>query len=253
MLTIQPTVIQASVVRSEASLERWGENLDVVWANDGRGLILLVSPCCSTTTAQQNPELTATDLDLSSAILSTPDHFAIRLRSPTDQCLPPRRRSRRRRCPSRMGAPSLRIRIRHGRLYESTSPTSQLTRHSPSSAIYPVCTLPYTESLALPARKPLSSTSVGWGWGRSGRMRSVGYVESERLDGIPWYGRISVVDCRLISDQPPIPSRVSISRTAGLPNLYTLEVKDERVYAMYPGSQVQHIRPSVRLVTCGLS
>jgi len=78
-------------------------------------------------------------------------------------------------------------------------------------------------------------------------MRSVGSVESERLDGIQWYVRMSVVICRLISDQPPIPSRVSISRTAGLPNLYTLEVEDGRVYAMYPGSQVQHIRPLVRL------
>jgi hypothetical protein len=190
-----------------------------------------------------------TDLDLSSAILSTPDDLSIRLRSPTDQCLSSGRRGRRRRRASRMGAPSLRIRIRNGRLYESTSPTSQLTRHSPSSAIYLVGTIPYTESLALPARKPLSSTSAGWGWGRSGRMRSVGYVESERLDGIQWYDRISAVDCRLISDQPPIPSRVSISRTSGLPNLYTLEVGEGRVYAMYPGSQVQHIRPLVRPAT----
>jgi hypothetical protein len=35
-------VIQAVALRSEKSLERWGENLDVIWANDGRGLIVLV-------------------------------------------------------------------------------------------------------------------------------------------------------------------------------------------------------------------
>ena len=35
--------MQAAVVRTPASLERWGENVDVVWAVDGRGLIILVS------------------------------------------------------------------------------------------------------------------------------------------------------------------------------------------------------------------
>ena len=38
----KPTVMQAAVVRTPASLERWGENVDVVWAVDGRGLIILV-------------------------------------------------------------------------------------------------------------------------------------------------------------------------------------------------------------------
>jgi hypothetical protein len=40
----QPTVIQAVAIRCEKSLERWGENLDVIWASDGRGLIVLVRP-----------------------------------------------------------------------------------------------------------------------------------------------------------------------------------------------------------------
>jgi hypothetical protein len=35
-------VVQAVAVRSERSLERWGENVDLIWANDGRGLIILV-------------------------------------------------------------------------------------------------------------------------------------------------------------------------------------------------------------------
>lgn len=37
-------MVQAAIVRSEKSVERWGENVDVIWANDGRGLIVLVRP-----------------------------------------------------------------------------------------------------------------------------------------------------------------------------------------------------------------
>ncbi|WVR09306.1 hypothetical protein IAU60_006371 [Kwoniella sp. DSM 27419] len=37
---VRPTVMQAAVVRSPASLERFGTNVDVFWTYDGRGLII---------------------------------------------------------------------------------------------------------------------------------------------------------------------------------------------------------------------
>lgn len=42
-LLVQPTVMQAAVLRSKASIDRFGNNVDVFWAHDGRGLIILVS------------------------------------------------------------------------------------------------------------------------------------------------------------------------------------------------------------------
>lgn len=35
--------MQAAVLRSKASIDRFGSNVDVFWAHDGRGLIILVS------------------------------------------------------------------------------------------------------------------------------------------------------------------------------------------------------------------
>ncbi|WRT68724.1 uncharacterized protein IL334_005704 [Kwoniella shivajii] len=40
---VRPTVLQAAIIRSPASLERFGANVDVFWAYDGRGLIILTS------------------------------------------------------------------------------------------------------------------------------------------------------------------------------------------------------------------
>jgi hypothetical protein len=54
-------------------------------------------------------------------------------------------------------------------------------------------------------------------------------------------GRKSV----LMEDNPPVPSKVSVSKTAGIPTLYTLQVEDGRVYAMYSGSQVQNLKSNV--------
>ncbi|WVQ90764.1 hypothetical protein IAS59_004548 [Cryptococcus gattii] len=38
---VRPTVMQAAVLRSKASIDRFGSNVDVFWAHDGRGLIIL--------------------------------------------------------------------------------------------------------------------------------------------------------------------------------------------------------------------
>lgn len=35
--------MQAVVLRSKTSIDRFGSNVDVFWAHDGRGLIVLVS------------------------------------------------------------------------------------------------------------------------------------------------------------------------------------------------------------------
>ncbi len=40
---VRPTVLQAAVVRSRQSVERWGANEDVFWAHDARSLVVLVS------------------------------------------------------------------------------------------------------------------------------------------------------------------------------------------------------------------
>ncbi|ORX38232.1 RIC1-domain-containing protein [Kockovaella imperatae] len=40
---VRPTVLQTVLSRSLDSVERWGENTDVFWATDGRGLIVLTS------------------------------------------------------------------------------------------------------------------------------------------------------------------------------------------------------------------
>ncbi|WVO14603.1 hypothetical protein L204_102239 [Cryptococcus depauperatus] len=39
----RPTVMQAAALRSKASLERFGNNIDVYWAHDGRGLMVLAN------------------------------------------------------------------------------------------------------------------------------------------------------------------------------------------------------------------
>lgn len=40
---VRPTILQAAVVRSQQSVERWGANADVYWATDARSLVVLVS------------------------------------------------------------------------------------------------------------------------------------------------------------------------------------------------------------------
>nr|XP_019045052.1 hypothetical protein I302_06968 [Kwoniella bestiolae CBS 10118]OCF23982.1 hypothetical protein I302_06968 [Kwoniella bestiolae CBS 10118] len=40
---VRPTVLQAAVIRSSGSIERFGVNVDVYWAHDGRGLIILTN------------------------------------------------------------------------------------------------------------------------------------------------------------------------------------------------------------------
>ena len=51
----------------------------------------------------------------------------------------------------------------------------------------------------------------------------------------------------LMTDNPPVPSKISVSKTAGIPTLYTLQVEDGMVFAMYSGSQVQNLKPVVCL------
>jgi hypothetical protein len=66
---------------------------------------------------------------------------------------------------------------------------------------------------------------------------------------IGWISRVSEIAMGrksvLMEDNPPVPSKVSVSKTAGIPTLYTLQVEDGRVYAMYSGSQVQNLRLNV--------
>ncbi|OCF75666.1 hypothetical protein I204_02958 [Kwoniella mangroviensis CBS 8886] len=40
---VRPTVLQAAVIRSPGSIERFGVNVDVYWAYDGRGIIILTN------------------------------------------------------------------------------------------------------------------------------------------------------------------------------------------------------------------
>ncbi|WWC93237.1 hypothetical protein V866_000070 [Kwoniella sp. B9012] len=40
---VRPTVLQAAVIRSPGSVERFGVNVDVYWAHDGRGIIILTN------------------------------------------------------------------------------------------------------------------------------------------------------------------------------------------------------------------
>ncbi|WWC90379.1 uncharacterized protein L201_005312 [Kwoniella dendrophila CBS 6074] len=40
---VRPTVLQAVVIRTQGSIDRFGINVDVFWAHDGRGLIILTS------------------------------------------------------------------------------------------------------------------------------------------------------------------------------------------------------------------
>jgi len=47
-------------------------------------------------------------------------------------------------------------------------------------------------------------------------------------------------------DNPPVPTKIALHKTAGIPTLYTLQVDNGRVYAMYSGSQVQNLRNNVR-------
>ena len=86
----QPTVLQAVVVRSAASLQRWGENVDVFWSADGKGLIILVSGLL-----ERVDQSSLSDVQLSSASLPTAAHLAARLRS-ARHSVPSRCRGRRR-------------------------------------------------------------------------------------------------------------------------------------------------------------
>lgn len=128
--SVQPTVVQAAVVRSSESLERWGENAEIIWAHDGRGLIILVrgSSLCwlySWTSAQILQLLIIIPDDhFPPSVLSASSYSSARIRIPADQHLPTRRRSWRRRCPARLGAACIGIRIRHGRMYQSVRPIS---------------------------------------------------------------------------------------------------------------------------------
>ena len=86
----QPTVLQAVVVRSAASLQRWGENVDVFWSADGKGLIILVSALF-----ERVEQSSLSDVELSFAGIPTSTHLPARLRS-SRHSVPSRCRGRRR-------------------------------------------------------------------------------------------------------------------------------------------------------------
>lgn len=49
-----------------------------------------------------------------------------------------------------------------------------------------------------------------------------------------------------MKENPPMPTKIAVHKTAGIPTLYTLQVDNGRVYATYSGSQVQNLRNNVR-------
>ncbi|WVQ79752.1 hypothetical protein IAT38_001852 [Cryptococcus sp. DSM 104549] len=197
---VRPTVMQAAVVRSSTSVERFGSNVDVFWAHDGRGLIVLTST--SHLLFYQLVPSSRPSYDFAGPSTPGPGEGDVvmgwELRSLGTAFV--------------MGG------------CESVLPQSHSVlmtlRHPPSILSVPY---PVPSELLSPPRShfpppPLDSASEA-------------QIECDIWD-------FTSAKSWLVGDQPPIPTDMTYAKTPGLPAVYTMLAKDGRAYAVYLASHL---------------
>ncbi|OCF41006.1 hypothetical protein I317_05206 [Kwoniella heveanensis CBS 569] len=204
---VRPTVVQAAVVRSAASIERFGVNVDVFWAYDGRGLI--VQTVTHHLLFYQLVPTSRPSYDFPGPSTPGPGEGDVvmgwELRSLGTAFI--------------MGGCESLVTQPHNLLI--------LLRHPPSllSIPYPVP----SQLLSPPGSHfpppPLDGDSES-------------QVDCEAWD------LTQARDWMVGGNDPPVPTGLTANRTPGLPVVYTLINQDGRLYAMYQSSQLAQMAPS---------
>ncbi|WVQ95249.1 hypothetical protein IAU59_002344 [Kwoniella sp. CBS 9459] len=204
---VRPTVLQAAVVRSAASIERFGVNVDVFWAYDGRGLI--VQTVTHHLLFYQLVPTSRPSYDFPGPSTPGPGEGDVvmgwDLRSLGTAFI--------------MGGCESLVTQPHNLLI--------LLRHPPSilSVPYPVP----SQLLSPPGSHfpppPLDGDSET-------------HVDCETWD------LTQARDWMVGGNDPPVPGELTANRTPGLPVVYTLINQDGRLYVMYQSSQLAQMAPS---------
>ncbi|KAK8854501.1 hypothetical protein IAR55_003240 [Kwoniella newhampshirensis] len=203
---LSPTVMQAAVVRSTGSIERFGNNVDVFWAYDGRGLIVLTDT--SHLLFYQLVPTSRPSYDSSGPSTPGPGEGDVvmgwQLRSLGTAFI--------------MGG------------CESVLPQPHnlimTLRHPPS-----LLTIPY------PVPSPLLSPPGSHFPPPPLDGETEAQIECDTWD-------LNNAREWLTGDVPPIPKVMTTSRTPGLPVVYTVLASDGRAYVIYQASQLAQIASS---------
>ncbi|ORY32121.1 RIC1-domain-containing protein [Naematelia encephala] len=197
---VRPTVMHAAVIRTERSVERWGENVDVFWATDGRGLI----------------------------VLTTTSHLVLYTLQPTPNPAydtPPAQPATYSAGPGEGGVLS-----------------GWALRPAGVAFVMGGCTsvLPLPHSLLLGLRHPPGLLEVPWPLpqtlvgGKTGNQYPPAPLDG--ADGQLW-------DMANTWMKPSPPLKLSVTRTQGLPAMYTMLTTDGRVWGMYTSVQAGQYQP----------
>ncbi|KAK1921027.1 RIC1-domain-containing protein [Papiliotrema laurentii] len=208
---VRPNVLQAAVVRTKESLDRWGENIDVFWSYDNRGIIILTSTShllvyqlVSTgqavfthpMPASFPPGVGAGEGDLLTGWTLKPLGAGFVMGGITTLLAQP-----------------------HALMFGLRHPPSVLT------VPWPIPTEYLTPAGSTFPPNPLDGTATG----------QEDIEQWEVSQGSDWISS---------SEGGSIPVHLSISRTQGLPTLHALRTADGRVYAMYRDQQLAKLNLS---------
>ncbi|XAO25876.1 hypothetical protein I312_104706 [Cryptococcus bacillisporus CA1280] len=199
---VRPTVMQAAVLRSKASIDRFGSNVDVFWAHDGRGLIILTD----TSHLLFYQLLPSSRPSYDSPGPSTPGPgegdvvMGWELRALGTAFV--------------MGG--------CGSVLPQTHNIIMALRHPPSilSVPYPVPSQLLTPPNSHFPPPPLDAATES-------------QVECETWD-------LGNSRSWIIGKEPPVPTKMTAHKTPALPMLHIMLTKDGRAYAVYQASQLIH-------------
>ncbi|OXH27574.1 hypothetical protein J008_04717 [Cryptococcus neoformans] len=203
---VRPTVMQAAALRSKTSIDRFGSNVDVFWAHDGRGLIILTDT--SHLLFYQLVPSSRPSYDSPGPSTPGPGEGDVvmgwELRALGTAFV--------------MGG------------CESVLPQAHnimmTLRHPPSilSVPYPAPSQLLTPPNSHFPPPPLDSATES-------------QIECETWD-------LGSSRSWIVGKEPPVPTKMTAHKTPGLPMLHTMLTKDGRAYAVYQASQLIHASSS---------
>lgn len=226
----RPTVLQAAVVRTAESIERWGPSVDVFWAHDSRGLVVLVRsrkrPLTQTSTShlvlyQLAPtgtpvyESTASSLFPVGGGPGEGDSLMAYELKPLGVAFAMGQ------CQSILAQP-------HNLLLTLQHPPAVLSVPYPLPA--QLVTPPGSHFPPLPLDGETEEQVECEMWDLT-RGREWMQQEGERHA------------CRLTEGRVPVPQEITATLVSGLPVAYSLLMDDGRAFVMYPSQQLEQFRP----------
>ncbi|WVF67677.1 hypothetical protein IAT40_002436 [Kwoniella sp. CBS 6097] len=204
---VRPTVLQAAMVRSAASIERFGVNVDVFWAYDGRGMI--VQTVTHHLLFYQLVPTSRPSYDFPGPSTPGPGEGDVvmgwDLRSLGTAFI--------------MGGCESLVAQPHNLLI--------LLRHPPSILSVPY---PVPSQLLSPPGSHFPPPPLDG--------------DSETQTDCETWDLTQAREWMIGGNDPPVPGELTANRTPGLPVVHTLINQDGRLYAMYQSSQLAQMAPS---------